>query len=211
MKTPKLNETQVFNIKNSLVRKELLQEVWDMDSGNSIYRLTFFGKTVLDYCAYEMQCDLFGWELSDLYDWEGYNSSLGRTHVRESQDKAVRYVIDNDVIVHDDKGNSNLTPIGADIVYCIIKLINHELVDEPKQKVKGESGDYMQKFGLYMFKFMKAMNKISKVAQRYDTNMTKVSKSSFGGNMGSLGDIPKNNSFGWDGKKPNKSKKWRKK
>ena len=49
MKTPKLNEEQVYTIKNRLVREELLQEVWDIDSGNSIYKLTMRGKNILNY------------------------------------------------------------------------------------------------------------------------------------------------------------------
>ena len=203
MKTPKLNEEQIYTIKNRLVREELLQEVWDIDSGNSIYKLTIRGKNILNYCALELHLkNLFGWE---------WKFPIGIKPDGKPDDGPKLFVERLDVIVKDDQEVSRLTPHGADMIYCLVKLIDHKLVEEPKEKVKGKSGDPMQKFGLYMFKFMKAMNKISKVAQKYDTNMTKVSKNSFGGNMGSLGDIPKNNSFGWDGRKPNKSKKRRKK
>lgn len=195
MKNPKLSEEQVFNIKNRLVDQDMLQEVWDIDSGHSIYKLTIRGKNVLDYCTYTLRVkELFGWE------WKIPD---------ESYLEGPEFCKKHNLIVVDEQGKNNLTPEGAEFTYCLTKLIEHKLVSEPKAS-GGSNGDKMQKFGKYMFKFMQSMNKISKVAQRYDTSMTNLSKKSSRNKGNSvLGDIPKNNSFGWEQKPKKTRKKWR--
>tara|TARA_B100000029_G_scaffold368109_2_gene361614 strand:- start:908 stop:1519 length:612 start_codon:yes stop_codon:yes gene_type:complete len=176
MKTPKLTDTN--KTKDRLLSLELLQEVWDMDTGRNIYRMTLLGRQLLDYCSLRLTNSVFGWELSP-YAPKGDSDTW----------EDARQICMRHNILSDDE--TMLTSQGVEIVFGLIHLRNKPLLKEQTTKGKKSGPEGMNKLGYYMFKFMKLMNTLSKSAQKYDTATSNLGKS-----KASKGKAPQSSDFG---------------
>ena len=161
MKTPKL--TDLNKTKERLISLELLQEVWDMDTGRNIYRMTLLGRQLLDYCSLRLSNSVFGWELSP-YAPKGDSDTW----------EDARQICMRHRILSDDE--TMLTSEGVQIIFGLIHLKNKELLKQKESKSNKSNLQGMNKFGYYMFKFMKLMNGLSKSAQKYDTATSNLGK-----------------------------------
>ncbi len=184
MKTPKL--TDVDKTKQKLISLDLLQEVWDMETGRDIYRMTLLGRQLLDYVSLRLSNTVFGWELSP-YAPKGDSDTW----------EDARLICVRENILSDDE--TMLTTEGVQIIFGLIHLKQKPLIKS--SGTKGQSDDKMAKFGTYMFKFMKMMNSLSKSAQKYDTatsNLGKEPKQKTPKRGAQKKAKPETDPFGWD-------------
>ena len=162
MKKAKLDKEQWLAAYSQLEKKGFITRVFDPDSGEMINRPTKNGIEVYRaILAYYETDHLFNgprMDPSDLNDEELIQ--VGRT-------------LNKMGIVHvyyDSKTGQERFALGQ--FGWELMSVYSDCIDEKsknfKQKTKGKSDDPMQKLGVYIFKFMKTMNKAGKMAQKFE-------------------------------------------